>query len=319
MSVRNRLLFFSLISLGGWTISPFALALSCWMTGSRADFGPITSGGAATTNLTNDVICNNQEGDNKTRWVRMCFSVNPEQPRMLKENSRDIIKYNIYKMDEPDQPLGPNKYAVIEAELPPNKGDQRINVNFIARITANQQVSAGNYIDYGNRTTKKLDYDFAENKSELNKFTCTSTNYHESPSPIFATAEVKNGCDQIHVTDLNFGPHSPANGAQLTATESAQITLKCPPQAQYTISLDMGQHRTGNSRQMCNDKTHECINYGLYQDQAHSRPWDDSSNKFAGITATQNEESVPVHGYVPPQNWPSAGDYEDTVVVTLNY
>lgn len=317
MSLRKCLLLICL-ALAGEMVAPAAFALNCWMSSGNAQFGSVNAGSAASTHLNNDITCNNQEGDDKTRWVKVCVAVNPEQPVMHTDYPRYEIKYNIYQHDKPNRPLGPNQYAVLVEELPPGK-QETFDPNLIAKIAANQNTPAGLYRDTMNETYVHIDYYFSETKLGIDDENCKTQDHQEAISPIGANVEIINGCDQLSVTDLNFGSYSPVNSAQLTASASAQVSLKCPIGTKYTISMDMGQHSAGNSRQICNDKNNECVNYELYQDPAHSRPWDNHANKLTDISSTGDVQAVPVYGYVAPQRWPSAGDYKDTIVVTLSY
>ncbi|ELN2737622.1 hypothetical protein B5M10_06740 [Pluralibacter gergoviae] len=317
MSVIKQLLSAGALLLAGtFGFSFHAHAdLSCWMGGHAVvNFGDIASGASASQPFDTDLECMNSESDGKTRWVRVCVSLDTDTPTMVMDYPYNEIFYNFYENSNPGTPLGKNNFASTEVQLPSQNNGQIIPVLLKAKIEPHQRVPTGVYHDYAT-TNVLLHYDFNENKGSLQK--CEAMSGKPVVSQISAVVTVINGCDLINVDPMNFGSKSAVEGSQLTAAAVSGITLRCPPNTNFTLSMDMGQHSNGTTRQMCKDK--ECIAYGLYQDSTFSTPWDDKSNKFVATSKDAEEKGIPVYGQVPPQNWPSAGEYEDTVVVTLNY
>lgn len=302
--------------LSGGISLPAHATLNCWMA-NHVDihFGSIAAGTAVTMPIdTADIECTNSEGDNTSRWVRVCLSLSIDQPVMVNYNPGGSLTYHIYQSGDPT-PVGKNHYATIDWQLPPQNSNQHIPLQLIAKIDGNQKVGYGYYQD-DSKTGTFLHYGYSENQRGLHK--CNDMPDQAPPSTIAANATVINGCDQLEVTNLLFGSHNPTEGSQLTATGNATVTLRCPINTKYNVAMSMGQHYSGTTRQICNEKN-ECIAYGLFKDTAHNQPWDDSANKLEDTATTGDTQSIPVFGYVPPQNWPSAGDYQDDVVVTLSY
>lgn len=319
MSVMRSLLFLFVAGLLGCVLPSSAhAALRCWMAGhAYATFGEVTSGSSPSQPFEADIQCDNsQTGDEKVRWVRVCLSMNTEEPIMRIYWPESELKYNIYKQGEPSSPIGPNHYAWIDMQLAAHQSGQKIPLVMMARILPNQYVAAGDYRD-DSGTVIRMIYDFEENQSSLPS--CGSDmNGEEQLSSVSASATVVNGCELINVDPMNFGNKSHADGSQLQGNAVSGITLRCPTNTTYTVAIDMGQNRSGSTRRMCNSNN-ECVSYGLYQDYSFSVPWDDSANTLTETSTTGQEQAIPVYGQVPPQTWPTAGEYEDTVVVTLSY
>jgi spore coat protein U-like protein len=67
-------------------------------------------------------------------------------------------------------------------------------------------------------------------------------------------------------------------------------------------------------------KAAEFVISGLYRDAARSLPFGNTigTNTLSGVGSDQTQ-SVPVYGRVPPQTTPTPGTYTDTVVATITY
>ena len=68
---------------------------------------------------------------------------------------------------------------------------------------------------------------------------------------------------------------------------------------------------------MASTTTAATVNYDLYSDASRSTVWTPTS----GVTGTGNglDQPMTIYGRVPTQSAVAAGDYKDTVVVTVNY
>lgn len=310
-------LLISLVLLAGVLSSSGARAnLHCWMAGNVfAYFGEVRSGSSASMPLQADIQCDNtQTGNEKVRWARVCLT-GDRQPTMHTNTTQDHLDYNIYQDNDLSTPIDKTHYASVDMQLAAAKSNQPIPISLTAKIVPGQQVPAGEYNDYS-ETVVHMQYDFNENRSSLQK--CGSMSSEILDSRIAGKAIVVNGCELINVDPMNFGNKSPADGSQLEGSAVSGVTLRCPTNTTYTVAMDMGRNRSGSTRRMCNGNN-ECVSYGLYQDSSLSVPWDDSANTLTETSTTGQEQSIAVYGHVPPQTWPSAGEYDDTVVVTLSY
>ena len=111
-----------------------------------------------------------------------------------------------------------------------------------------------------------------------------------------------------------------AFGAQFsTATDieaQSQLAVYCTPGTEFSIALDGGTTTNDPSARAMTGPGGE-LPYQLYQDAARSVVWGEGPNAMEdGTTGTGAEETFEVYGLVPSANVP-AGDYSDTVTVTV--
>lgn len=106
----------------------------------------------------------------------------------------------------------------------------------------------------------------------------------------------------------------------LAANTDAQTNLSvtCTSGGAYTISLGNGGIGTSpTNRKMT--KGSESVTYGLYTNTGRTTPWGTAAGATVAGTGSGAAQSYTVYGRVPPQATPSAGVYNDTVVVTVTY
>ncbi|RCX31307.1 Csu type fimbrial protein [Thioalbus denitrificans] len=135
--------------------------------------------------------------------------------------------------------------------------------------------------------------------------------------PFDATATVEAQCAPgFAVEDIDFGTQGllTAN-IDTTATISPQCTNTTP----YQIGLDDGLHASGTTRRM-QSSGGQYVTYELYRDSGRSQRWGNTENVDT-VTGTGSGAVQPVTVYsrVSPQNTPAAGNYSDTVTVTIFY
>lgn len=126
-------------------------------------------------------------------------------------------------------------------------------------------------------------------------------------------AQVVADC-QVTAADLNFGTYNSSSAASAQSI----ITLRCTPGQAATISLDGGSSGNPQARHMQGPAN---LNYQLYRDAAHQDPintagmaWQLSGQANTGQTVTYT-----VYGQVPSTQIVPAGNYVDTVRVTVQY
>ena len=113
--------------------------------------------------------------------------------------------------------------------------------------------------------------------------------------------------------DLAFGEQfSTATDIQA----QSQLAVYCTRGTEFSIALDGGTAGDTSARTMTGAGGEE-VPYQLYQDAARSVVWGEGPNAMEdGTTGTGAEETFEVYGLVPSANVP-AGDYSDTVTVTV--
>jgi spore coat protein U-like protein len=115
---------------------------------------------------------------------------------------------------------------------------------------------------------------------------------------------------------LSFGTVSAFDTA---IDASSPSTVKCTPNAAYTVYLDYGVNAgVGTQRKLKSTTSLATVNYNLYSDSTRLLPW---GGTLAGVTGVGNgnDQAMTIYGQVPTQTAVAAGDYKDTVTVTVNY
>lgn len=150
-------------------------------------------------------------------------------------------------------------------------------------------------------------------------------------APAFAAGSVTGNFQaQITITNtcaLTTAPTNLAFGSTgvLTGAVDAQSTVKvtCTTGAPYNIGLDAGANESSandvTTRRMTDGASHY-VNYSMFTTSGHNSVWGDSiGSNTVSSNGTGSEQSFTVYGRVPAQTTPQAGDYADTVVVTVTY
>lgn len=99
-----------------------------------------------------------------------------------------------------------------------------------------------------------------------------------------------------------------------STTSSSALQVNCTNALPYTVSVDNGANALLVQRRM-NDGTGKYINYNLYQDSTYIVPWLSATPKAALGTGTAT--NLVFYGAVPGGQSATAGNYTDTVVVTV--
>ncbi|HBQ2879691.1 spore coat U domain-containing protein [Klebsiella quasipneumoniae] len=296
--------------------SPRAYAAECRsISPAKFNFGTVTAGEMAQTNQALEFQCNNY--DSTPRYVRLCMNLtNTAPPQMNTVPSGAPLAYLVYSADDLSTDISANSGAFAERNIFLDGGQTNYTfyINLVAKIPSGQSgLQAGDYYDAGTPATVKY-IDNADNNALPSCSTMSGTILSSS---IEAQATVKNGCELVSVDPLDFGSKSPATSSQLRGDATAKIAIRCPVNTNFTVALGEGMHNNGTSRQVCQGSS--CVSYNLYQDAGHTTPWNDSDRVQNQTSTTGNDQLLTVYGNIPAQNWPAAGTYTDTVVVTLSY
>ncbi|MDV5140035.1 Csu type fimbrial protein [Chimaeribacter arupi] len=148
------------------------------------------------------------------------------------------------------------------------------------------------------------------------------------------SATLVNGCvlgsgsaDVSTFGSLSFGTISslavPVDA--VTSQGSGSIVLKCTPGAPVTLALGNGNNVTGSiaaGRRMLNTATNETLAYQLYQNAARTTVWGNGSNGGTTLVLSANgavQEYKIYARVLPAATMPSAGNYSDSVLVTVTY
>jgi spore coat protein U-like protein len=136
------------------------------------------------------------------------------------------------------------------------------------------------------------------------------------------SAVVNNNCI-VSTNPIAFGSYDPIVSHAATALDgTGTVNVTCTNGAPATVALDEGSHSTGSGsipqRRMSNGAA-SFLGYQLYQDPGRGEVWGADEGLEVAIMGTGLTQSLVVFGQVPAgQNVP-AGNYSDTVFVTVAF
>jgi spore coat protein U-like protein len=129
-------------------------------------------------------------------------------------------------------------------------------------------------------------------------------------------------CSFTSIVGVNFGTYQVFDTSPLDSTGS--ITLYCTgvqPMDLFTIEIGPGSSGSASSRYMLNGSV--MLNYNLYLDASRSVIWGDGSGGTSALgplsVADQTPTTWTVYGRIPATQNVSAGNYSDTVLVTVQF
>jgi spore coat protein U-like protein len=125
-------------------------------------------------------------------------------------------------------------------------------------------------------------------------------------------ATVEASCT-MHGASLIFGTYR----SEETETAQATIVYDCPADLSISLMLSAGQHPQGGGRAMVRDGGGELLSYGLYQDPARSQDWGDQGEARIVNPTIDGDANVEVYGQIEAGQSVPAGNYRDTVLITL--
>lgn len=326
-----RFLLFAMLTLAGWSYSATVYAepsCSGWNDGSGVNFGTVTPGQSASTTSRFTVDCVNSNNDTSAYYVRTCSTLSTATaPLQMNANgvSGYPLYFNFYPSDNSDTPLSANSpvYAQLDLFVPGavnySGGTVTGIVTLIGRILSGQtKLMPYDYYQY-NSVSYTTKYAFATSAAQLPSCSAIpATHTFSLGYNGIISASVKNGCAIAQVENMNFGQLSPVNSPRLTGSATSSVTVSCPVNTTFSVALGDGLHNQQSVRNMCNSSNSDCIPYQLYQDAAHTQQWNTTNTQTVNI-GNDTTKTLTVYGFVPSQDWPSAGDYSDTVTVTLSY
>jgi len=125
----------------------------------------------------------------------------------------------------------------------------------------------------------------------------------------------------VTTASLDFGQYDPVQ-ANATAALDAQstLTVACTKGTVFTIDLDNGVNATGDSRRMVGGAGSH-LNYDLYQDPARTLRWGNVAGQIldGGVAPSRDPRTFTVYGRIPGAQDVEVGQFQDTVLVTVNF
>jgi spore coat protein U-like protein len=120
----------------------------------------------------------------------------------------------------------------------------------------------------------------------------------------------------ISAGTLGFGSYS---GSIANATGS--VSVNCTGTAPYSVSIGGGNNQSGSTRRMAGPAG-STLDYQLYSDSARLVPWGDGGAQLGARrsgTGSGAAQTLTVYGRIPAGQYPGAGSYSDSVLVTIDY
>jgi spore coat protein U-like protein len=116
-------------------------------------------------------------------------------------------------------------------------------------------------------------------------------------------------------TVVSFGAYNPALGTPDDSTGTFRFNCN-PTNLRPRVSLSTGAG-TYAQRQMVMGA--ERLNYNLYRDAARTQIWGDGTAPSVFLNRARRNTTYTIYGRAPAGQWVAAGNYTDTITITLLY
>ncbi len=325
----------SLLLLAYWIFAlmlPFALmgvsasaqaSGSCWLSGPALYFASVS--GKGKTSYTNWQVTCNQYGHTKTVNVALCpyatldgLGLSSNRRQMVSYSSwpHSYLTYDLYYdpalTQRIDTQANLSTLKCIYKTFTVNENQKVFDLPIYGHVYAGQNVTAGSYHN-NNDIQVNLLYAFSQDKQPSTEDVLASQSSNQSGNSLSVTTNYENSCNLISAYDLNFGQ---MNDLSQAVTSSTAVALSCPLNTSWKVNLDQGMNYDGTTRRM--RKGADYIAYELYRDAQYSQLWNNSgTSQGMGNNGTQ---TIPIYGKAGPSATAvPAGEYQDTITVTLTY
>lgn len=135
----------------------------------------------------------------------------------------------------------------------------------------------------------------------------------------WGTAEAAPGCSLSTVTGVAFGTYDPLASQALTSAGS--VSLCCEDMGgSVSIDLSLGNSGTAASRTLIHGT--DSLAYNLFMDAGLTQVWADGFDGTAHYGPVQPSNgctSIPVYGAMPAGQTVPAGQYSDSLTLTLSF
>lgn len=306
-------------------------------------FGNVATIGVTDTQTSFSITCSTTSltvlGSAK---VRLCLSLGAGStggsnytPRQMTDAASDVLQYQIYSDAARSQIWGgvgnasaPNPVVLdFNYSVPVIGGSQTINnIILYGRVPAGQVLSAGSYSSSftGTQVTMQYSYNEVIIGTPPTPTSCTSggTGYKSASGafPFTASATVPTQCHSYLTADLDFGQVGGSVASAIDRTTTFGLT--CTNHTAWNIGLNNGLYASGSTRRMRQGTTgnYTYVSYEMYRDSSRSIRWGNTvgTDTLSG-TGTGSAQTLTIYGRVPSPQTPPAGNYSDTVTITITY
>jgi spore coat protein U-like protein len=135
------------------------------------------------------------------------------------------------------------------------------------------------------------------------------------------TATVANSCI-VSASSLAFPTYLPTSASATTGSTSLNVT--CTLGAPYTVALSNGSGTgadatAGASGRKMTGPASALLAYNLYQDSGYSQAWGSTGAYLLSGTGTGAQVPLTVYGRIPAAQTVAAGNFTDTINVTVTF
>ena len=132
------------------------------------------------------------------------------------------------------------------------------------------------------------------------------------------TATVLASCS-VSAGTLAFGNYTPTSGSPADATSTVDIT--CTNGTHYSVALDGGSTESDVAARAMSDTSAHTLSYEIYTDSSRATVWGDGTGSTVAQSGTGSGslQTLTAFGRVPASQFATAGNYSDTVTVTVSY
>lgn len=302
-----------------------AQAQECHASGAFGmNFGTVNANGGSSTSHMHIVCAPDYSGANRTLYYHTCIYMGPGQwsagqaTRRMSNYNGSYLDYDLFADPAHTQLIGPVGSTPVyqQEEVVPPGQSVTTTVLVYGKVYPNQSVAASNnYQEQAIEGTVVFRYSTASGSAaeDCNSGGLGGGSIGFQSSGV--TAAFENTC-RVAATNLNFGQVIALTQA---VTETSTITVQCPANASWRIGMDNGQSYSAGQRRMSGNGNF--VAYQLYRDASRTQVWGntDDAMVLGSTDSGANAVHVTVYGQVPAQPEVPAGDYADTIVVTLYY
>lgn len=334
---RLRLSLVALLLAGCGLCMPAAhAATNCSATSTSVVFGTVSTSGMTDVAATFDVTCTTNAVLFGNTQVRMCLNIGEGSaggghvnPRRLLNGTGDALQFQLY-IDAArtqiwgslDNPAIPNPgHLDFDYQVPfLSSGSQTRQVTIYGRVPT-QTLVAGDYASNFSGIQTSLRYRYNEGLFGATfPASCVSGGVQGPPGtfPFTVSARVPMSCHAYETTDLGFGSIPGLINADRDATST--LSLTCTGRTAWNVGLDNGLHASGSTRRMRLPATGNHVVYELYREPSRSSRWGTTigTDTVPGV-GNGSEQYLTVYGRVPAGQAVPAGNYSDTITVTITY
>ena len=293
------------------------------------EFGDVGPAGS-TTSITASFTCYNRQDTLQSATACMYFdpqnATDGVDPRVMVSwgATTERLNFDLYGDPSHSELVGSTSSGhpsvLVQEMTVPAQGRQTFHLPVYGLVPRGQAVLEGRL--YANQMDARLYTAFRPGQDPPGSTACSACisshdgNCDRQYRHLQATAQGVSGCLVTTATDLDFGQVDTLGG---DLDGVSQISFECPVGTAWRVGLDAGRHADGETRRMSGPGG-ALIEYELYRDSARSQRWGNTPDVDVGTgTGTGVSQSLSVYGRVPAQRVPAAGDYSDTIRITLTF